>query len=267
MEKNKVKLTVTMVMIMVMSLALFSAAYAAIYKPEALSSTVTSILNDDDIVSHATQQQMPVNTAQTSLSNFTAQSLSSFNGKNGQPAYIAINGIVYDVSGFTNWVGGLHHGYQAGKDLTQAFGNSPHTLSIFENTKVVGSYGEVVSSAQPATSATSTVTNSTIGTQSIMTLQQLSQYTGQNGQPAYIAVNGLVYEVTSYWASGQHKGLSAGADMTAAFAGSPHSQSLLNGLPIVGSLALDQQILDPSISTKMSDDDHDDDDDEDEDDD
>lgn len=48
----------------------------------------------------------------------TDAELAEFNGKNGKPAYIAIDGIVYDVSNSYLWSHGLHFGNVAGKDLT-----------------------------------------------------------------------------------------------------------------------------------------------------
>ncbi|MCK7488154.1 MAG: hypothetical protein MZU97_23730 [Bacillus subtilis] len=71
------------------------------------------------------------------------------------------------------------------------------------------------------------------------TLAELAAFNGQNGAPAYIAVNGVVYNVTnaSGWTNGRHNGiLYAGTDATVAFQGSPHSSSILNNLPIVGNL-------------------------------
>lgn len=71
------------------------------------------------------------------------------------------------------------------------------------------------------------------------TLTELAQYNGDNGSPAYIGVNGTVYDVTNAaeWDNGWHKGMHlAGTDCTAAFADSPHSQSILSSLPIVGTL-------------------------------
>ncbi|MBN2879477.1 MAG: hypothetical protein JXN65_07585 [Clostridia bacterium] len=66
----------------------------------------------------------------------------------------------------------------------------------------------------------------------------LSQYDGRNGNPAYIAVNGTIYDVTNIgaWSNGSHQGYQAGRDLTAAFANSPHSLSILNGAPVVGKL-------------------------------
>ncbi|MCK7492358.1 MAG: hypothetical protein MZW92_12710 [Comamonadaceae bacterium] len=54
-----------------------------------------------------------------------------------------------------------------------------------------------------------------------------------------MAVNGVVYDVThaDEWNNGWHKGMHlAGTDCSAAFDDSPHSQSILNQLTIVGTL-------------------------------
>ncbi|MBN2795832.1 MAG: cytochrome B5 [Clostridia bacterium] len=95
----------------------------------------------------------------------------------------------------------------------------------------------------------------------LISLEMLATFNGQNTQPAYIAVNGVVYDVTSYWRNGQHHGLTAGADMTTAFLNSPHSSSLLAQLPIVGYLPSDQSIINQNVTTKSSGSDDDDDDD------
>ncbi|MEH7886743.1 cytochrome b5 domain-containing protein [Bacillus sp. JJ1609] len=52
------------------------------------------------------------------------------------------------------------------------------------------------------------------------TKEQLAQFTGLNGMPAYVAVNGVVYDVTNNaaWSLATHFGLSAGRDLTAEFA-------------------------------------------------
>ena len=70
------------------------------------------------------------------------------------------------------------------------------------------------------------------------TAAELAQYNGMNGNPAYVAVEGFVYDMTKIgaWKNGQHQGLSAGQDLSAAFAGSPHSKSILDQSPIVGKL-------------------------------
>ena len=72
-----------------------------------------------------------------------------------------------------------------------------------------------------------------------LTLDQLKQYDGKNGNPAYIAVDGIIYDVTNVrqWKNGGHEGYSAGNDLTDAIKNkSPHGTSKLNGVPVVGKL-------------------------------
>lgn len=71
----------------------------------------------------------------------------------------------------------------------------------------------------------------------VWTLDELAVYDGQNGQKGYIAVDGVVYDVTNAFPNGVHQGMQlAGTDATAAFTSSPHAMSILNELPIVGTL-------------------------------
>lgn len=68
---------------------------------------------------------------------FTAATLKTYNGLNGQPAYVAIDGLVYDMSSvFRN---GTHHGYSAGQELSEAF-YSEHPASYLSGYSIVGTY-------------------------------------------------------------------------------------------------------------------------------
>ncbi|MEY8442214.1 cytochrome b5 domain-containing protein [Lactobacillaceae bacterium 24-114] len=70
---------------------------------------------------------------------FTKEELAKFDGQNGNPAYVAVNGTVYDVSGKKAWTGGKHHGHVAGQDLTDALLNdSPHGDKVLKNLPIVG---------------------------------------------------------------------------------------------------------------------------------
>lgn len=60
-------------------------------------------------------------TPQTELRVFTVEELAEFNGKDGKPAYVAVNGTVYDVSSLARWAGGTHFGMMAGRDLSGPF--------------------------------------------------------------------------------------------------------------------------------------------------
>lgn len=60
---------------------------------------------------------------------FTVEELAKYNGKNGNPAYIAANGVVYDVSKSKDFVNGVHKdcaGCVAGTDVTALMSKSPH---------------------------------------------------------------------------------------------------------------------------------------------
>jgi predicted heme/steroid binding protein len=72
-----------------------------------------------------------------------------------------------------------------------------------------------------------------------ITIEELAQYNGMNGNPAYVAVDGTVYDVTNAknWKNGQHQSCTvAGVDLTSSMPKSPHGNSVLNGLPVVGTL-------------------------------
>lgn len=74
--------------------------------------------------------------------------------------------------------------------------------------------------------------------QRTFTLTELSDYDGKDGMPAYVAVNGIVYDVTNNatWAAASHFGLSAGRDLTNEFERCHAGQPILNNLTIVGKL-------------------------------
>lgn len=89
-----------------------------------------------------------------------------------------------------------------------------------------------VSSSEAATSS------STQSNAQTFILDELAQYDGKNGNDAYVAVDGIVYDVTNAakWQNGSHYGVQAGTDCTTAISRSPHGSSVLDGLPIVGTL-------------------------------
>lgn len=70
------------------------------------------------------------------------------------------------------------------------------------------------------------------------TLEELAQYDGSGGKPAYAAVGGIVYDVSlnPAWGGGSHFGLLAGRDLTAQFEGCHSMNGVLAKLPQVGVL-------------------------------
>lgn len=69
----------------------------------------------------------------------TLEELKQYDGQEGRPAYVAVDGIIYDVTNVKAWSGGKHHGNQAGQDLTDVIKNkSPHGVKNLENVPIVG---------------------------------------------------------------------------------------------------------------------------------
>jgi predicted heme/steroid binding protein/uncharacterized membrane protein len=76
---------------------------------------------------------------ETKYRTFTAQELSYYDGSNGRPAYVVVDGIVYDVSKSEYWKGGTHEGmHWAGRDLTVELLSAPHGREILRQMPRVG---------------------------------------------------------------------------------------------------------------------------------
>jgi predicted heme/steroid binding protein/uncharacterized membrane protein len=73
------------------------------------------------------------------MKEFTAEELSSFNGKEGKPIYITFQGKVYDVTKSPLWAKGLHmNRHPAGKDLTGEISAAPHGPEVLERYPQIG---------------------------------------------------------------------------------------------------------------------------------
>ncbi|MDD2498185.1 MAG: cytochrome b5 domain-containing protein [Desulfitobacteriaceae bacterium] len=70
---------------------------------------------------------------------FTLEELVQFNGNMGNPAYVAVQGVVYDVSGVPEWEAATHFGLMAGKDLSgEFFSCHRENIVILERLPIVG---------------------------------------------------------------------------------------------------------------------------------
>ena len=67
------------------------------------------------------------------------------------------------------------------------------------------------------------------------TLTELAKYNGQNGMPAYVAVDNSVYDLSTIFQAGTHFSHFAGTELTNAFY-SYHAKQVLSKYPIVGTL-------------------------------
>jgi predicted heme/steroid binding protein len=65
--------------------------------------------------------------------SITKEELASFDGKDGRPAYVAVDNTIYDVTSSLAWTDGVHYGLTPGKDLSSEFlschGMNPEALS------------------------------------------------------------------------------------------------------------------------------------------
>jgi len=72
------------------------------------------------------------------------------------------------------------------------------------------------------------------------TLEELKQYDGKEGRPAYIAYKGKVYDVSDnyLWVDGDHQGEhAAGRDLTEQMSSAPHGEENLDRVKQIGVLA------------------------------
>lgn len=83
-------------------------------------------------------QANPTELPQQNQRDLTVQELAKFNGKDGNPAYVAVNGTVYDVTNNAAWAAASHFGLTAGKDLTSEFASCHAGQSILNKLKIVG---------------------------------------------------------------------------------------------------------------------------------
>ncbi|HEY5562106.1 MAG TPA: cytochrome b5 domain-containing protein [Clostridiaceae bacterium] len=95
----------------------------------------SSVANTPKVTTNNNSNQNTVNTTKT----FTVSELSKYDGKNGNSSYVAIDGVVYDVTNARAWRNGNHQGGAvAGKDLSKLISMSPHGSSVLANLPIVG---------------------------------------------------------------------------------------------------------------------------------
>ena len=73
------------------------------------------------------------------LMTFTLETLAEYDGREGRRAFIAVDGVVYEVTNSPRWPNGNHNGYQAGQDLTEFIDQiSPHGRDVLSRLLIVG---------------------------------------------------------------------------------------------------------------------------------
>lgn len=73
------------------------------------------------------------------MHELTTDDLAYYNGKDNKPAYVAVYGKIYDVTGSFLWQQGKHEvTHYAGKDLTAAMSQAPHGMDVFKKFREIG---------------------------------------------------------------------------------------------------------------------------------
>ena len=117
----------------------------------ASGSSISTVTSSEDTVSTVTSG--PPSSQETATTDkqltsawqrFTSEELAQFDGKDGRPAYVAVDGVVYDVSDSSRWPEGVHTvcnlGSMAGQDLSDVLAQAPPRMrTLMEQMPVVGS--------------------------------------------------------------------------------------------------------------------------------
>ena len=74
----------------------------------------------------------------TDLPEYTRSQLALRNGQDKPQIWVALNGIIYDVTGSRLWRDGKHYEHWAGQDLTAELKDAPHSEGVFHRFEKVG---------------------------------------------------------------------------------------------------------------------------------
>ncbi len=127
------------VLISVIALALFAVGCAAGGANSAATTTPALATDRAAATDAAATDSAATGSAADGTLELTLDQLKQYDGKNGNPAYVVVDGIIYDVSNVSAWKNGEHNGYSAGNDLTDIIKNkSPHGVKNLEGVPIVG---------------------------------------------------------------------------------------------------------------------------------
>lgn len=133
---KKITIIITIALIAIMVLVACSPASPAEEQPVAPV--------EEEVVEPVEEETVePVEEAQDDELVLTLEELADFNGQDGKRAYVAVDGVIYDVTDSDAWKNGKHNGFDAGNDLTKEIKEvSPHGISKLANVVEVGKLAE-----------------------------------------------------------------------------------------------------------------------------
>lgn len=124
---------------LILGLGLFSACGTDDTSP---SATETELEQETDLPvleDESLEDDLEDESSEGSL-ELTLDELAQFDGNDGNKAYIAVDGIIYDVTDHPQWTSGTHRGqFEAGKDYSEEIREIPrHGTSNLDQAEVVG---------------------------------------------------------------------------------------------------------------------------------
>jgi len=76
--------------------------------------------------------------APLNLPVYTKAQLALRNGQDKPEVWVALHGLIYDVTRSRLWKSGKHYEHWAGQDLTDELSDAPHTEKVFDKFKPIG---------------------------------------------------------------------------------------------------------------------------------
>lgn len=189
----------------------------------------------------------------------TLEGLKAYNGTKGKPSYVAFKGIIYDVSKVEAFKKNIYKTLIPGTDITKALAKIKNGEALLKSAVKIGKVVAKTTTpvvAKPNTGSTGTTSGSNTSTEKSdskastgsttdtakpleLTLEQLKAYDGKDGHKAYVAIDGIIYDVTAIpaWKNGIHQGkYQAGQDLSEVIKKSPHGKAALDKAIVVGKI-------------------------------
>ena len=128
-----------LLLITLLAVAALALAACTPQTPAATATPVPQTEQPSQAPASPTPEASPEAAAPEGSLELTLEELAKFNGKDGARAYVAVDGIIYDMTDSAAWKNGDHNGFEAGKDLTDAIKNqSPHGTGKLSGVPEVG---------------------------------------------------------------------------------------------------------------------------------